>query len=251
MIRTLRVLAAAALALAAVPAAASAQSLILTLDGGQRNEKFGNGDSEASDEVGMAVTMMVGGQSSSQFGFLMPLTAGFRYVNTTGSGFELMGDADMMMRIGPVAAGLGVAMRGPASHSFSWNCTAYEDCPSGGFSTEESDEALMVGLSYSGKVNFGPQGRFFVQGKMADLSTALDTRGGGQSCNDFGCFDTYAEEFLGGRETRIATGFAWRGKVFRVQWVKQKAEYERAARNNVGDMDRESSGWTVGISWYN
>lgn len=250
MTRTFRILAVAALALAAAPATLSAQTIITTLDGGQRNEKFGDGDSEMSDELGAAITLMLGGESSRNFGFLMPWTVGMRYVNSTGTGFELMGDVDFMMRVGPVAGGIGMALRGPATHSYSFDCRAYEDCPASGFSTEESNEALMAGLSYSAKVNFGPQGRFFVQGKFADLAMALDERGGGQSCNEFGCYDTYVEEFLGGRETRIATGFAWRGKILRVQWVQQEAEYERAARNSFGDMNRESAGWTVGISFY-
>lgn len=250
MNRTLRCIASAALVAVLVPALAGAQSMMMLIDGGKRSNKYANGPAIDADQVGMALSMVVGGSSSAQTAVLMPLSADFRYVSLDGQGFEANADADLMMRLGPVAAGVGIALRLPATHTYSWNCSAYEDCPASGFSDEESDEAAMFGPSYSAKLNFGPQGRFFVQGKVADLSMHMDQRGGAETCNEFGCFDTYAPEFNGGRETRIGTGFAWKGKVFRAQWVKQTAEYERAQRNDAGHMDRESTGWTVGMGWF-
>lgn len=249
MNRTLRGIAATAL-VAVVPALAGAQSMMMLIDGGKRSNKYANGPSIEADQVGMALSMVVGGSSSAQTALLMPMSADFRYVSLEGQGFEVNADVDGMVRLGPFAAGVGIALRMPAAHSYSWNCSDYEDCPASGFSDEDSDEAVMFGPSYSAKLNFGPQGRFFVQGKVADLAMHMDQRGGGETCNEFGCFATYAPEFNGGRETRIGTGFAWKGKVFRAQWVQQTAEYERTQRNSAGDMDRESSGWTVGMGWY-
>lgn len=250
MNRTLRRLAVAALTLAAAPATAHAQAFLLVFDGGQRTNKYANGPAVDADQFGMGIAMMLGGQSSAQTAFLMPVTADFRYVSADGAGAEVNADADFMMRVGPISGGLGMALRVPASHSYDWDCRQFEGCPASGTSEEDATEAIMGGLSYSAKLNFGPQGRFFVQGKVSDLSLAFDTRGSGQSCNDFGCYDTFKPEFLGGKETRVGAGFAWRGKIFRAAWTKQSASYERAQKNLFGDMDRKTSGWTVGMGWY-
>ena len=252
--RSFRRLATAAVLLV-LPLAAGAQSLATSADIGQRMDVYANGDEVENLTAGFGLTAMMGGTSSEHFGILFPATAELKYTSDLGMDFNA--DLDMMLRFWNLSVGVGGNFRFPLKmRSFEYDCRIYEGCPASGYDEAEMDEAVVVGTALSAKYSFGPRGRLFVQGKFIDLSTALDTRGSGTACSDeYGvCWETYAPLYEGGKESRVSAGIAFPdkdggSKVLRFQWLRQSANYERTQFNSDGGLDRESSVYTIGMSW--
>lgn len=242
-------------ALLALPLAAGAQSVATFADVGQRMDLYGNGDEVESLTAGFGITAMMGGSSSENFGILFPATGELKYTSALGMDFNA--DLDMMLRFWNLSVGIGGNFRLPVKmRTFEYDCRIYEGCPASGYDEAEMDEAVVIGTALSAKYSFGPRGRLFVQGKFIDLSTALDTRGSGTACSDTYdvCWDTYSPYYEGGKESRVSAGIVFPGesggsKVLRVQWLRQTANYERTQFNTDGGLDRESSVYTIGMSW--
>ena len=256
MNRTLR--SGALLAALVIPAVASAQNVSVLFDAGQRQDQYGDASISGMTKnslttVGFGLTSVIGGSSSDQVAILLPITFEGRYLfgSANSPGRDLNLDTDLMMRLSAVALGVGVAGRAPEiARKYEYNCTPYQGCPSSGVDQADADEAMVVGPSLSGKINIGPNGRLFIQGKTIDLSTALDTRGSGTSCSTTTCFDTYKPKYQGGHESRASAGFAFSHggatQVLRVQWIRQSMEYELAEKNWQGALNRRSDTFTIG-----
>ena len=253
MNRSLRTL--AIVAILALPQVARAQGGAIFIDAGQRKDEYGDNTRAKGSSLGFGYQFVLGGSTSEQVGFIMPLSVDYRYAEVDGTFVsDMNGDMDLMMRIGPVSFGGGIAGRLPwGSREYSWNCTGYENCPASGYKDAEADDAISIGFSLAGKVSFGPQGRLFVQGKQTTFSTTLDSRGEGESCNEFGCVDTFAPELESGREQRVSAGIVFPNKgsarILRAQMVKQKWVYDHLQTNLQGGLDRESTVFTLGVVW--
>lgn len=254
MTRTLRTALLAA-TLVSLPAAARAQSGSIFVDLGQRKDSYGDQTKGDGTVLGFGYQMLLGGQSSKQAALLMPLTLEFRYAELGGTfNGDMNGEYEMLMRLGPVAVGGGIAGRLPyGNRKYTYDCTSFVDCPASGTDEADADDAISIGFSLSGKVSFGPQGRLFVQGKQVSFTTTLDARGSGTQCNDYGCIDTYAPELETGREQRASVGIVFPHKgdarILRASMIRQKWEYEHVQSNIQGGLDRESTMYTLGMVW--
>jgi hypothetical protein len=238
----LKLIAAAVLAAAAaVPAQALAQGSAFYIDAGTRVDERNDGTWTDGGSLAFGFMHVLGGTSSQQFGSLVPISIDFRYSNL---GIDMNGDLDWFVRAWNISVGAGLSAR--------MNVTLeHDDVVAPGGDPVESFSDVVLGYSVAGKFNFGPQSRAYVQARLTRLSWQLFGYGSGETCNEFGCIETYMEEYTGGTEQKLSAGYAFGSgnstKVLRFQLLKQNVNYEHANNNLRGAMDRTSRTMTLGL----
>ena len=236
-------LATASAALAAVPA--GAQTMLFGFEGGQRTDAHVNGIQRTGYFGGMNVTMVLGGGAGRDAALLFPVSGEFRWSNN--SYMDLNAFGDVALRLGPVTAGAGLA--------FSFNDVPdVPDAVHGGSSGKVVViNPMSFGLSGSAKLSFGPQGRAFVQGRItrfpADYAIPFRSAEAEQARIDHGL---PTEDVLqrDSHSLRLAAGYAFAGKVIRLQYMDEDWQYERTYDNRSGAYDRRSRVLALGVTFF-
>lgn len=243
---------AAALLAATTLSAPSAQAQFsIWLDGGYRTDRFENGYQATGAYAGGGFAAVITGTVRESYALLIPVTAEMRVGENGWT--DMAANADLMARFGAVALGAGLDFRWPSAPDVP------DDASSDG--TVLVQDVQMFGYSASGRLNFGPQGRAFVQGRASVFP------------KDYGfdlvdeCNSEYLDEDLeatcrsvsgqgvpvyeGAAEARVGIGYVFPGsgsaRTLRLQWTHQRFDYSLSGDNLNGAYNRDADYFTLGF----
>ncbi len=223
------------------------QGFTMGVQAGQRAAEHANGAQGNGYFAGITAVMILGGNADKTTALLFPISADWRIsvpeVSEGYSDIDLFGD--MALRAGPLSIGGGVAM-----------ITSF--VPDIADRTIGNDEGKIIvyspisfGYSGSAKLNMGPQGRFFVQGRFTVLPaggsfywhSAEDQQlrsSIGTPYEDVPQRDSY--DIRGGLGFVLPSGY-----VLRAQYILQDWRFERVYQNRTGAFDRQNGLMSVGV----
>lgn len=237
-------LALVATTLAAVTEPLAAQTLLFGLEGGQRSDSHLNGISQSSYFGGMNLTAVIAGPAGKNAALLIPLSGEFRYSDKGYVDVNAFGD--LALRLGALTAGAGLA--------FSWGSTP--DIPDFVNGTREDVTVLnpmAFGYSGSAKLNFGPQGRAFVQGRYTVLPAAYAFHYRTAEVEQYRADNNIPLEDVTQRDShglRAAIGYTFGRKILRLSMMQEDWRFDRVYDNANGAYDRNARVFSLGMVWF-
>jgi hypothetical protein len=262
--------------LAAMPSVSFAQGGMVWFEVGQHDSRYGDGRTKTGTSAGGGVTVTIGGSAGRKTGVIVPV--GFEIKGNWGGGLDWVGTGDLGIRIRSVSFGPGANM------SFLNRVSAADNrCKTGPFTPKTScytdgtrDMGGFFSLGVSGfvKVNFGPQGRAFVQGRYIYYPrSTTDLLSTSEMSELFGILasslsqtptttTTTTEafhpddfpEFDKAHETRVSAGWVFGGvkrgaMVLRVQYVERDYRLTPTLANTNRMFDQKTTQITAGLGF--
>jgi hypothetical protein len=230
----------------------AAAQIVAGLDVGSRSDQHENGQERSGLYGGGFVKMSLFGTASESFAFILP--AWMEFKAGTGGRIDLDFGAEGTFRIGWVSFGPGFEFYLPMIGD------VLEPLAKDG--QIAVSDVYMLGYSGSAKLNFGPLGRAFIQGKWtvfpkdlslgqvdgcanSSLSPELQ-----QACR---MADSKGPDFVGATESRLALGYTFGEEppfvILRLLWTRRHIEYARQGENLTGAYNRSSDAYTLGLAW--
>ncbi|HXC25152.1 MAG TPA: hypothetical protein VNU46_04490 [Gemmatimonadaceae bacterium] len=250
--------AAVAISLAVTPMAHA--QITMALDGGAQTTGYGTGLRQVGPYGGGALGFVIDGSVTKEHAVLFPMNLEIRG-NTTTHAWNMQMQADMLIRSGNVTIGGGGVLAVPYGGTVRNGLGSGQDV--------QLDDIEMFGLSGTLKLNFGPQGRAFIQGRGTVFPAGMATRFI-DGCNlpgdladqpDAGSTEQDCEQvqqehdpaFTGATDFRLSLGYTLlHGDgpiVIRLQGVQQQLNYKQEKDNSLGAYNRTSQSVTLGVVW--
>jgi hypothetical protein len=244
-------LAAVLLAATALNAPAAAAQFSFWMDGGYRTDRFDNGHEVTGAYAGGGLAAVVTGTVRESYALLIPMSAEMRLGQNGWMDAAI--NADLMLRLGSVAVGAGLDFRAPSA----------PDVPdqAAGDDTVFVQDVQMFGYSGSARLNLGPQGRAFVQGRVSifpkdygfDLIDECSSEYLGEDL-EAACRSVSGQGvpvYEGAAEARVALGYVFPGggsaRTLRLQWTHQRFDYSLSGDNLNGAYNRDADYLTLGF----
>lgn len=212
---------------------------------GEDRVSLGNGDRTNAALFGFAFNFTVGGSSTRQVGFEVPLGMEFD-VDTKGY-FDIQGNVDAGIRVGPVSFGPGVTFDATIRPDAVDPTCTQGNVISGGSCDEPGKRlfpnAYMLGISGFGKYSFAGR-RAFIQARYIYFPSALYWYTNPQA--SLGVFSTSSNgnvisqtadipAFNHGSDLRLSAGYIFRNKtIIRFQVRDRKLDYVSELGNLTG-----------------
>jgi hypothetical protein len=254
----------------AMASPAHAQDFSAWFEGGKQTVTLGNGLAKDGIAAGAGFQLIVGGGAKKNSGVVVPV--GFALQKGAGT-FGLVFSGDVGFRVHNIAFGPGVTFS-LTSRSFVEDATcdttlAQSSCVLYTSGQVMRDLGGFLGFTPSGyvKLNFGPQGRAFLQVRyFSYLPGATSFLSDSEQRDAFNgladLFGSNAEavqtqvafhpvdfpEFDGGRDLRVSVGYALGGRLLlRGQYTDQRYHFTRDLGNLSGIFDQHAKQFTVGL----
>jgi hypothetical protein len=234
----------------------TAQGMIFGIDAGYRTDRFENGFEMSGPAVGVLLGAVVLGTTSENFSVLVPVVMEAKFAS--GDRQDLAINGDLAFRFSNIAMGVGADFRMPMAPDVEEPVRSSE--------TVWPDDVEMLGFSGFARLNFGPQQRIFVQGRVSGFPPGLTMRLTNPCSNEFtsnlppehinACYDAVSKqivpEFKSAGETRAAIGYVFNTAVFqtttlRVMWTRQKFDYDLVGKNRNGAWNRTTEAISIGL----
>jgi hypothetical protein len=223
-------------------ASASGQGLGVALDAGMRQDVHANGLGRSNFQGALALDIVMGGWAEKRWALLFPAAGELRW--SPGGDIELNADVDAMLRLGPVAAGAGLAVRTLLGPTITAN--------------DGTEHHILgptaAGYSLAVKATVWP-GRLFLQGRYVWLPGHLDGRGRQLVCGGSVCTTLDIVEYTDGAELKLSAGWVFRGGlgrayVIRLQYVGRSLSFSHTGDNLSGVYDRSTRMMSIGLVQY-
>lgn len=243
---TKRDLLAAALAGFLATRAVTAQTILMGFDAGQRTDTHANGIVNTSYFGSLNMSMVLAGAAGKSAAFLLPISGEMRYSSKEYIDANLF--TDVAVRFSDLTLGGGGA--------FSWDITPEIPDRIAGGSTGRVIVNYPMSFGYSGfaKLNTGPEGRFFIQGRYTQFPSSMSFQYKSaenlqfEADNNLPNTDVPA---LDNSSIRAAAGVVMPGNtIMRFQYVTETWRYQRIFDNKAGAYDRDSKIYSFGFTWY-
>jgi len=225
---------------------ASAQTVFFGIDGGQRMDKHLNGVANKSYVGGLSLSAVLGGDAGKDFALVFPIAGEFRFSN--GGYSDMNAFLDAAIRVKAVTLGAGGA--------FSWDdAPDIKDLTAGG-SSGSVPILLPMSWGYSGfgKLNVGPQGRLFFQGRYTLFPASLSYHYKFAEVEQTKADNGLEDQDVPARNNvalRAAVGYVLPNRsIIRAQYVAEAWRYERIFDNRTGAYDRDTNVGSLGFWWY-
>jgi hypothetical protein len=224
---------------------ALAQTLLLGIDAGQRVDTHQNGVTNTSYFGGFSMSAILAGFAGKKSAIVVPITAELRYSSKSYVDANLF--ADVGVRVGNVTFGGGGA--------FSWDNSPDIADPGVGGASGHVIVLYPMSFGYSAfaKLNTGPQGRMFLQGRYTRFPASLSYQYKTAANQEFYSENGLANEdvpALDNSTIRVAAGYVLSGRtIVRAQYTIESWRYQRVFDNSAGAYDRDSRIYSLGLSW--
>ena len=231
--KSLRTLLAAS-AICSVPL--SAQTGVMTFETGYRSDAHRNGITHSAPfgGIGAAVTM----QGSADKNTAALLIGSFEIRMGPNVITDFNGFADFAFRAGNLTAGAGLAAQYDSNEEMT------VPVPGGKNVSVWLNYPISLGYSGFGKLNFGPSGKTFVQGRYSIMPATM-TRPYGSASTSVAHPDV---PMMDSHMLRVACGQTFDKWIFRVQLIQETWRFERKYDNANGAWDRDSRIGSVGLT---
>jgi hypothetical protein len=249
---------------------AKGQSFMFWGEAGRHQNRLGNGTTSNGAAVGFGFNAILGGDASKDFAVLFPVgfeIRGDQHLFSGDGTADLLGTGDLAFRIKRFSFGPGAnfgymfrpdavdptcskTIRPPDGSS----CNAANSKYAG---TRDIGNFFGFGLSGFAKINFGPQGRSFVQGRYIHYSPSwiLHQSGAAFASQYSGLvlpLPTDFPQFQSGNDIRISAGYVFGGadsiaKIVRVQYTDRKFDFMHEKANVTGVFDQRTRQLSFGF----
>jgi hypothetical protein len=225
------------------PATSCAQTFALALESGYGTTTFASGDKASTPQVGLGLAMILTGKAKRNFALTGGVVGGM--ILDFADYVELGGSLDIGLRTGPLAFGLGVLeVRAFSSRGV--------DLPDD--TRLSTPFVVSIGASGWGKLSFGPQRRFFIQGRYTYFY------GGSEPPTDCALIASDLQEicefnnatpavFESGSAVRVAAGVVVSSSLtIRAGGYFTKLAYQDSGFENGFELEDQSA--TLGLVYY-